>query len=315
MNRKFWISLLKWALTLFAIAMIAWKIDFHTVLPLLKQCRLEYLFLAVVAQVVGSLLATYRWKMLWNRPELQFRKYLFFVYMGYFFSSFLPSAAVSEAIRVLAFGRKYGSMQQNIGVNLFARGIGLAIQFGLAGVSFFYFHEELQRLAFFRTLKMDSKTAIITSVIVLLGLGAIYFFRTQLFRQTWLAEIIRLLGNRQLLFRTIICSIFLQLSVILCTWLVFLSIYPAIKLWQIMLFPAIIQVILILPISFGGMGAREYLNLLFFSDLAGVPKEATFAASILGYVPVFSLALAGGLWMAFRKYKLATELSAEEVIQ
>ncbi len=311
MSRKFWVSSLKWALTLFAAVMIARKIEFHAVLPLLKQCRVEYLFLSVLALVAGSLLATYRWKILWNRPELSFHKYLFFVYMGYFFSSFLPSAAVSDAIRVLAFGKKYGSLQQNIGVNLFARGIGFAIQLGLSGLSLIYFRKNLEELNFFSSLKVNSLTVLVAGVFLVATMILLYAFRSRLFRQPWLVEILRLLRNPRLLLLTTVLSALLQFSSILGTWFVFLSIYPDTKLWQIMFFLAIIQIILVLPISFGGIGAREYLCILFFSDIGGMPKDATFAASILGYLPVLSLALVGGLWMAYRKHKLAVQAPAE----
>lgn len=306
MRRKSWVLALKWTLTLLAGILIARRIDLHSVLPLLNQCHLGFLFLSLAIQVVGSLLVTYRWKLLGNRPELAFRKYLYFVYLGYFFSSFLPSAAVSEAIRVLAFGRKYGSMQENIGANLFARGIGIVIQFCLAGASLIYFREDLVKLDFFRALKVDKWLLGAAAAGLAASAGLIYLFRVRLSRQPWLTEMRRLLMNRKLLLQAVAVSFLLQLTSILGIWFMFISIYPAVKLWQIVFFPAIIQVILILPISFGGIGVREYLNLLFFSDLAGIPKDATFAVSILGYVPVFTLALAGGLWMAFRKYRETT---------
>jgi glycosyltransferase 2 family protein len=301
---------MKWVLTLLALILIARKIDFLAIVPLLKQCRWEFLLLSALSMAAGSLLAAYRWKVLWNRPELAFRKYLFFVYMGYFFNSFLPSAAISDAIRVLAFGHKYGSLQQNIGVNLFARGIGFAMQVGFSVVSLVYFRRDLQELDFFQRMKWNSAGAVLALAFLAAGIGAGFYFRAKLFRQPWMVEIGRLLRDRRLLFITIILSALLQFSSILGTWLVFLSVYPEAQLWQITFFLAIIQIILILPISFGGLGAREYLCILFFSDIGGMPKDATFAASILGYLPVLALALAGGLWMAFRKHKLAFEARA-----
>jgi uncharacterized membrane protein YbhN (UPF0104 family) len=301
---------MKWVLTLLALILIARKIDFHAIVPLLKQCRWEFLLLSALSMAAGSLLAAYRWKVLWNRPELAFRKYLFFVYMGYFFNSFLPSAAISDAIRVLAFGHKYGSLQQNIGVNLFARGIGFAMQVGFSVVSLVYFRRDLQELDFFQRMKWNSAGAVLALAFLVAAIGAGFYFRAKLFRQPWMVEIGRLLRDRRLLFITIILSALLQFSSILGTWLVFLSVYPEAQLWQITFFLAIIQIILILPISFGGLGAREYLCILFFSDIGGMPKDATFAASILGYLPVLALALAGGLWMAFRKHKLAFEARA-----
>jgi uncharacterized membrane protein YbhN (UPF0104 family) len=301
---------LKWVLTLLALILIVRKIDFHAIVPLLKQCRWEFLVLSALSMVGGSLLAAYRWKILWNRPELAFRKYLFFVYMGYFFNSFLPSAAISDTIRVLAFGHKYGSLQQNIGVNLFARGIGFAMQVGFSVISLVYFRRDLQQLDFFQHMKWNSAGIALASACLLAGIGVAFYFRARLLRQPWMVEIGRLLRNRRLLSITIVLSALLQFSSIIGTWLVFLSVYPDAELWQITFFLAIIQIILILPISFGGLGAREYLCILFFSDIGGMPKDATFAASILGYLPVLALALAGGLWMAFRKHKLALEARA-----
>jgi hypothetical protein len=51
------------------------------------------------------------------------------------------------------------------------------------------------------------------------------------------------------------------------------------------------------------VGLREYLNLLFFSDIAGIPKDIIFALSILGYVPTLFMAFTGWAWMLFRRVR------------
>src|SRR5207237_872446 len=107
MGRKFWLSSLKLVLTFAAVFLITRKIDFKTVVPLLERCRWEFLLGCVAANVGTSLLVAWRWRLLWGLQGLPLRKYLYFVYLGYFFNAFLPSSATSEAIRVLAFGKKY----------------------------------------------------------------------------------------------------------------------------------------------------------------------------------------------------------------
>jgi uncharacterized membrane protein YbhN (UPF0104 family) len=98
-------------------------------------------------------------------------------------------------------------------------------------------------------------------------------------------------------------SVLIQVVTIFAMWLLFKSLIPEVRLWQVVLFPGIIQMILLLPISFGGMGVREYLNILFYSDIAGLPRDTVFAVSLLGYVPTLSLALWGWGWMMFRRVR------------
>ena len=143
MNRKVWMNALKFILTFAAIYLIARKVDFSALGPVLKRCDWGYLIAAVLAQVATSLLVAWRWRLLWGLKGLPLQKFLYFVYLGYFFNAFLPSSAGAEAIRVLAFGKKYGAVQESIGVNLMARGLGFALQMAIAFGSLWYYRDEL----------------------------------------------------------------------------------------------------------------------------------------------------------------------------
>jgi uncharacterized membrane protein YbhN (UPF0104 family) len=82
----------------------------------------------------------------------------------------------------------------------------------------------------------------------------------------------------------------------------FLSVFPDAPFGKVLLFILIIQAILIIPFSLGGVGVREYLVYLFFSQLGGMPREAVLAATLLGYVPLILLSLTGGAWILFRRH-------------
>jgi uncharacterized membrane protein YbhN (UPF0104 family) len=300
--KRTWIGLLKGALTLIALFLILRKVDFHAVVPLLRQARPGFLALCLAGQVATALFVAMRWKLLWNTRELQLRKYLFFVFVGYFFNSFLPSSAAAEAIRVVAFGRKYGAVQENIGVNILARGLGLVLQILLAAGSLWWFRQDLARVDFFAKLGVNRGAALLLAGGVAAVVAAGLLFRRKLASQKWLAEMRRVLEDKPLVLKAFGVTILLQASTIFSTWALFMSLYPRVKFWQIVVFPSIVQTILMLPVSFGGVGVRDYLNILLFSDIGGIPADATLAISILGYILIVILALMGGLWMAFRKY-------------
>jgi glycosyltransferase 2 family protein len=303
MGSKRWLSALKIILTLASLYLIARRVDFPSLWPILERCRIGYLAACITALVASSFLTAYRWRLLWNLRDLPLRKYLYFVYLGYFFSAFLPSAASSEAIRVVAFGRKYGAVQQNIGVNLLARGMGFVVQVAIGVPSLWAYRSELlasglfARMALNRTALWTAGLAAAAAILVLIA------FRAQLARQRWLVEIRRVLKDPKLWAGAMGISVLIQVVTIFAMWLLFKSLIPEVRLWQVVLFPGIIQMILLLPISFGGMGVREYLNILFYSDIAGLPRDTVFAVSLLGYVPTLSLALWGWGWMMFRRVR------------
>ena len=155
MDRKRWLSALKIALTLASLYLIARRVDFRSLWPILERCRFGYLAGCIAALVASSFLTAYRWRLLWNLRDLPLRKYLYFVYLGYFFSAFLPSAASSEAIRVVAFGRKYGAVQESIGVNLLARAMGFLLQVAIGAASLWGYRSELLASGLFERLHLN----------------------------------------------------------------------------------------------------------------------------------------------------------------
>ena len=301
MRRKPWINALKLILTFTAVILIARRVDLSSLLPTLRQCRGGYLLLSLAAQVGVSFLFAWRWRLMLHIPGLRLRKYLYFVYLGYFFNAFLPSTASSDAIRVLAFGRKYGAIQASIGVNLLARGMGLLFQILVGAAAVAIFRDQVRQLHLMRKIAFDYRAGLAMLALAALLAIVAYRFRGALARQKWVLEIGRVLADRRLLLQGAVVTLMIQLVSMLGLWLMFRSLYDGVALWQIILFPAIIQTVLVLPISFGGVGVRDYLNILLYSEVAGIPRDITLAVSILGYLPTVLFALAGWIWMVFRR--------------
>jgi glycosyltransferase 2 family protein len=81
---------------------------------------------------------------------------------------------------------------------------------------------------------------------------------------------------------------------LLSTWFYSLIFHVGISLLQVYIFLPIISLILVLPISVAGFGARENLYLLFFSQL-GFPDEKILLVSTFGGILGILISLIGGL--------------------
>jgi hypothetical protein len=80
------------------------------------------------------------------------------------------------------------------------------------------------------------------------------------------------------------------------------------SIWSIFIFLPIISMILVLPISFAGFGAREQLYLLFFTGLAASTESILLTSAFSGVLAII-MSLIGGLVSLtpdFRKEKLAS---------
>jgi uncharacterized membrane protein YbhN (UPF0104 family) len=262
----------------------------------------------VATLFLASLFNAWRWKILLQAPDLGLRKYLYFIFVGHFFNLLLPSSVAAEAVRVYAFGNRYGNLQRNIGITLVARGVGAVTQLGIGGAALALYFRELQAKGVF-----DKHPVGWTWIggfvgVVAVGILLIWRFRGRLRSQAWLAAIVEVSRDGRRVAKTVALTAAIQTLSALSGYLLFLCVFPHAPFGKVVLFILIIQAILMLPFSLGGIGIREYLVLVFFSDLGGMPSEAVLAANLLGYIPLILLAATGGMWMLFRRYAASFRL-------
>ena len=298
-NRFFWLAV-KLCGTAVFIALIVRKVDFSTVLPLLRQCRWELFLASILLQYAAAALNALRWRMLWPMSGLAFHKYLYFIFMGYFFNAFLPSAALSDAARVLAFGRKYGNVQENIGVNLLARAMGACAMFLVAGGTALIYIQEWKDLRLPLHPRWDSGILVVAAMLIA-GIIAIWVTKSKWHDWRWTKAIFVVLRNKGLALRIFALSLLLQIIVVCGTYVLFLSLYPETRFWHMACFPVLIQLALLVPVTAGGVGLREYFSLVLFSDVAGIPANIVLGVGLLGYIPFLLLTFTGGGWVGFRQ--------------
>jgi uncharacterized membrane protein YbhN (UPF0104 family) len=299
--RKAALLALKVAVTALAGWLIVRKIDFAALWPLLRGASFGWLLLAIAVQYGVVTLNAMRWRVLVAAPGVPLRKYLYYAFVGSFLSLVLPSAALAEGARTYAFGRRYGGVQRNFAAALFARATGFAIQVLIVLGAVAFSRGSILAPLRGKELHLDARPLWAAAIgLALAALAAAVFFRarTREFAGMFLEYAVR---GKARLGRVLALSALIQASMVLTSWALFRAVGAHPLFWQVAVIPITIQIILLLPVSFGGVGVREYLSLLFFTGLAGIPAEITLAASLLAYVYWVALAATGGAWMLYRR--------------
>ena len=114
-------------------------------------------------------------------------------------------------------------------------------------------------------------------------------------------EIIDLLKseNKKRILLCFLISLILEPIWMLPIWFISLIFHAGIGLLQVYIFLPIISLILILPISVAGFGARENLYLFFFSQLGIADERILLVSTFGGLIAIFS-SLIGGLMTLIR---------------
>lgn len=296
-----WVLALKLAVAVAAVYFVTRKVPVGDLGAALSKANLLLLAACVVLQYGVAVLSAFRWKLLLQAPGLGLSKYLYFVFVGQFFGFVLPSSVAGEAVRVVAFGYKYGGMQQNIGIALLSRGVGIVTQGIIGAIALAMYYPELKSRGLFDRLPVSLPVLLALAGALAAAGAALYFARARLGRMKWVSAMVAIVRDPGLLGRAAVITIVIHLLSAVAAYLQFRAVLPTPGFWKVVLFILISQMFLVIPFSLGGVGVREYLNVLLFSDLGGMPAPAVLAATVIGYVPLILVGLTGGAWMLARR--------------
>lgn len=108
-----------------------------------------------------------------------------------------------------------------------------------------------------------------------------------------MAELVREENKLQIL-KALAVSFVSEFFWIIQIWFIAWYFKTGLSVWTVFIFLPIISMILILPISFAGFGAREQLYLLFFTGLAASTESLLLTSTFSGVLGII-MALIGGL--------------------
>ncbi len=314
------VTIVKIAVSLGLIALAFYLVDFQQVAAQLVRAQPVYFALALLLYMTAIVVNGAKWQVLLRAQgvHVPFGAVLRFIFVGFFFNNFLPANVGGDVMRGYSLAR-YTDRAADAAVSVIVdRVIGLMAYMTTAVIAAiiavnFSGHSELQRAEW---------VAIVALAVLALGFGVLLSRRlraiiARIFQIRFLAPLAPLWGRisdafgaYRFRYRSLVAAFGIALVGILCTtlvnWLLSQSMGGLMSLQAIMLFNPLIALVLMVPITIGGIGVMQTAYPFFFG-LVGVPADHALAVSILMQAVMFLGSLPGGvLWLVGRRQHAPT---------
>ena len=289
-------------------AYIFYKIPLAEVAANWNVGMMPWIIAMLIAATLIMVIQANRWKGLSVQgPEIPFKTYYAYTALGYFFNNLLPTGFGGDAVKSLAFGKKFNQTSQSVSAVLLARIQGLLAMF----------------LCFFVALPFALNQAEIplsyTLVMTIALLACMVFIILCLFSDKFpiphfitdkLKFIPKLQASlsiyrkhkKQLLLSSL-DSLWLQLLTLFTAYAYFRAVGETIDISILTVFTSITIVVSMLPISLNGIGVREGTQVALFTGILGIPAPVVLSAGLLGYIPLLFQALQGAVVLVGRREK------------
>ena len=287
-------------------AYIFYKIPIKEVIDNWNIGMTPWILAMLVAATLVMAIQANRWKGLSVQgPEIPFKTYYAYTDMGYFFNNLLPTGFGGDAVKSLAFGKKFNQTSQSVSAVLLARIQGLLAMF----------------LCFFIALPFALSKAEIPLVYTLImtaaSLACVIFILLCLFSDKlpipqFISNKFSFIGKlqnslsiyrkhkKQILLSSL-DSLWLQLLTLFIAYAYFRAVGVDIDISILVVFTSITIVISMVPISLNGIGVREGTQVALFTGILGIPAPVVLSAGLLGYIPLLFQAAQGAIVLLAKK--------------
>ncbi len=299
--KKILSSLLKVIISVGGLAYIFWKVPFAEVCGHWTAQALPWILLILFCTVFSMAIQANRWRglLLEEGKKIKFRTFYAYIALGYFFNNLLPSGFGGDAVKTIAFGKRFGNIANSVAAVAISRVMGLLAMF----------------LCFFATLPFVvaryNIPAIYTGAVCAVALVSVLVIVGGLFSDKiklpagLTAKVPFLLklqnafsiyrGYKKAFLLSGLDSVWLQISSIAIHYAYFQAVGVPVDLATITVFMTITITVSMLPISINGIGIREGVNVSLFTGLLGIPADTVLAAALIGYIPMLFQAAQGAV--------------------
>ncbi len=308
--KKILSGVLKAVISIGGLIYIFYKVPFADVCGHWTVQALPWIALILFCTLFSMFIQANRWRglLLEEGKKIKFRTFYAYIALGYFFNNLLPSGFGGDAVKTIAFGRRFGNMANSVAAVAISRVMGLLAMF----------------LCFFATLPFVIARydipAIYTGAVCAVALLSAFIIVSGLFsdkikipasvlsRVPFFAKLQDAFsiyrGYKKAFLLSGLDSIWLQISSIAIHYAYFQAVGVPVDLATITVFMTITITVSMLPISINGIGLREGVNVSLFTGLLGIPADTVLAAALLGYIPMLFQAIQGAIvFVALGKQK------------
>lgn len=293
----------KWFKLVFSVILIYFafrKINLVNVYNELKQVNLGMVGFILAYSFVSLLIGGYRWALI-VLPKVGWKDVVLFTkstWLGSFYSLLFPSAVGGDLLKWIPLMKKYPELSKTrlatsvlvdriVGFTAFAIVALIALIIGK------WQRYEFPDYFLWLFLVINLGVLVFYLIVYFTDMDKILDRYPKLHR---LDEVISILKkeNKSKVFKSLVISIFAEPYWIFGSWFSAKMFNVPISPMQIFIFMPIIALILVLPISIAGFGARENLYLYFFTQL-GIGTEKILLMSTFNGIISIIIGLLGGL--------------------
>lgn len=323
------VNVLKILVTVAIFAFLLTRINLQLVWSIIAHANAALLLAAFGMYCVALGIGVLKWQILVRAQDIHasFRALLSYSLMGLFFGNILPSNIGGDVIRAYDLARVTKGREEAAAISVLVdRLMGLFAFFSAAVVTAFL---ATLMLAQAQTLeRIEVVTVIMASAFM--ALCAALFSRRVAQRTKFIFEIgplqklkptaqnvYRALQVYRFRYGALAANVLLSMAIVVITAFVWYLIGLAVGITNVsfftyLLFNPLIAFLLLIPISFNGLGAKEAI-VIFFFGLVGVPEANALAMSLLFHVIIVVTSLPGGfVWFSKRRQTADDKLHATD---
>lgn len=275
MGKKAVKLLIKLVLTALALYLVFRNIDTETTLAIVKSAEAFYLLLALLLFILSKIFSAIRLNYFFKDLGLHLLavQNLKLYGIGMFYNLFLPGGIGGDGYKVFLLNKAYKTpVKQLLQAVLLDRLNGLVVLVFLMLVLLFWVNIDF---VFPADIKIFATVAVFLLVIGFYGMMR-FFFRI------FMASI----GV------TLVYSFLVQLTQLICAYFILQSLGITSQLMEYQFVFLLSSVVAVLPLTIGGVGARELVFILSH-EYMGIDKNAAVAFSLLFFLITAVTSLAG----------------------
>jgi uncharacterized protein (TIRG00374 family) len=285
------LDLLKVAVSLVLIIILLRSINLNALWEVVRNADPWYLLAAQIVLMLGVVVRAYRWQILVHdqRVDASLRELTSLYFVGFLFNNLLPSGFGGDAVKMYELSQRSHQGAEAVSSVLVDRFMGLiALQMiGLVALVFSWHlvPSEIKVL----TVLLFGVSLLAAWVVSYRRLWEFLAERVPLFDRLLSIEAVHSLVSSlqsysgSALLRALGVGLVFNVLLIAANVLIGVSLGVDLPLAYYMIFVPLTSLVLILPISFAGLGVREGTYVVLFRQ-AGVAPEVALSMSLLVYV-------------------------------
>ncbi len=322
MTKKSLNILFRWLISIALIAYVFYKVDINRLWQTITQADWFYFGLSIALTPVLIFLSSWKWQVILRAQGIRASGWkLFWLYMvGYFFNTVLPTNVGGDVVRAYALGKSTGENAKAFASVFIERFTGLTALILVAVVAFFAAVRSLWD--FWLVIAMA------VSVLGYLALLVIVFNERYL---TWMANkvpagfvrkiflklkkfqdaILSIRGHRSAIVFAMANSFVFYLAAVVNVWVSALAFRCPLSFIDALIITPIIMVIMMLPISIGGIGLAEWAYFFTF-DRLGFGGAVGLSVALLMRIKALAVGVLGGIYYSSLGIRMDQEVGMEK---